>query len=119
MKTFILGLLFSMSTLAADYTCRANWVSLELKTNGNMTMLTVKDVQTGEFYYNGFVHEVIERQGLTDLMFETRQHNFLQLQFKTSDLKNEASKLFGFARGWYGGGFVDNSILCNKANSPI
>lgn len=105
-------MLLSFSSLAAEYTCRSGHVKLELTIDGAMSSLIVKDVQTGEFFYNGMVKEVIERHGRTDLMFETRSHNYLQLQFKSSDLNDEAPKLYGFGRGWHGGGFIDDSIRC-------
>ena len=119
MKTLLLSTLLSFSAMAADYTCRAGLVKLELKTDESMTSLIVRDVQTGEFYYNGIVSEIIERQGRTDLMFETRSHTFLQLQFKTSALNEEAPKLFGFVRGWHNGGFIDDSIQCQKSQTSL
>ena len=57
---------------------------------------------------------MIDRNGRTDLMFETKTHSFLKLEFKSSDLKNEADTLFGFAQGWAGAGFVNDSFRCYK-----
>lgn len=114
MKLLFLASLISFSAVAADYNCRAGMVKLELKTDGDMSRLVVKDAQTGEFHYNGIVSEIIQGNGRTELMFETRSHTYLQLQFKSSELEREADKLFGFARGWTGYGFVDQSIQCIK-----
>jgi hypothetical protein len=114
MKTFIWALLLSFSAIAADYNCRAGHVKLELQTNEDLSSLIVKDAVTGEYYYNGIVSEIIQGNGRSELMFETRSHTYLQLQFKTEDLANEADTLFGFARGWTGAGFVDSSLRCSK-----
>ena len=114
MKTFILLFSLSLSALAADYNCRVDGVKLELRGEGDMISLTVRDAQTGEFYYDGIVSEVLKGNNRTELMFETKSHNYLQLQFKTTDIDQEAETLFGFARGWYGAGFVDSSLRCQK-----
>jgi|GEM_PF-4124661 len=114
MKTFICAFLFSLSAFAADYNCRTGHVKLELQTNEDLSSLIVKDAVTGEYYYNGIVSEIIQGSGRSELMFETRSHTYLQLQFKTEDLANEAETLFGFARGWTGAGFVDSSLKCSK-----
>lgn len=114
MKTLFLTVFMTFSAMAADYNCRVDMVKLELKTNGDLTELIVKDAQTGEFYYNGIVTNIMEGNNRTDLMFETRSHTYLQLQFKTSALEKEEETLFGFARGWTGGGFVDSSLRCSK-----
>lgn len=114
MKLLFLASLLSFSAMAADYNCRTGMVKLALKTNGDMSSLVVRDAQTGEFYYNGIVSEVIHGNDRTELMFETRSHNFLQLQFITSELEKESERIFGFARGWYGTGFLDGSIQCFK-----
>ena len=89
-------------------------IKLELITAGDMSSLIIRDIQTGEFYYNGIVAEVIQANNRTELTFETRSHNFLQLQFKVTDLEQESDRLYGFARGWFGAGFIDNSIHCMK-----
>lgn len=117
MKALLLTTLFSFSAMAADYTCRAGFVKLELKTDEVMTSLTVRDVQTGEFYYNGIVSDIRDWQGRTDLMFETASHKYLQLQFKTAAYIAEEPKLFGFVRGWHNGGFIDDSIQCQKSQT--
>ncbi len=114
MKLFICALLISLNALAADYNCRAGHVKLELQSNGDMSTLIVKDAVTGEYYYNGIVSEIIQGNGRSELMFETRSHTYLQLQFKTEDLDNSGDTLFGFARGWTGAGFVDSSLRCSK-----
>ncbi len=89
-------------------------VKMVLTPEGDMTTLLVSDLQTGEYYYNGVVSEIIKSNNRTDMMFETKSSNFLQLQFKSSELEQESDRLFGFARGWYGAGFVDDSIQCMK-----
>jgi len=119
MKSFILASLISFSATAADYTCRADMVKLELTTNADMTSLIVRDARTGEYFYNGIVTELIDRDGRTDLMFETGSHSFLQLQFKTEDFKNETDTLFGFANGWTGAGSVNRSLRCLKKSPSL
>ena len=114
MKLLLCSLFISLSALAADYNCRSGMIKLELKTAGDMSSLIIRDIQTGEFYYNGIVSEVIQANNRTELMFETRSHNFLQLQFKASDIQQESYRLYGFARGWFGAGFIDSSIQCMK-----
>ena len=114
MKLLLCYLFISLSALAADYNCRSGMIKLELKTAGDMSSLIIRDIQTGEFYYNGIVSEVIQANNRTELMFETRSHNFLQLQFKAPDIGQESDRLYGFARGWFGAGFIDNSIHCIK-----
>ncbi len=79
-----------------------------------MSAIVIKDAQTGEYVYNGIVTDILNQNGRTDFMFETRSNNFLQLQFKTADLDAERATLLGFARGWYGAGFVDSSLKCLK-----
>ncbi len=109
-----LSLMLAIGAQAAEYNCRTRMIKLELKTTKDLTTLIIRDVQTGEFYFNGIMNESLNRDGITDMMFETGSHIFLQLKFKTSALNEEAEKLFGFARGWYGAGFVDDSIQCMK-----
>ncbi len=89
-------------------------VKLELKTDGDMTSLLVKDAQTGQYYYDGIVSEINQSADLTEYKFETRSDTFLELQFKRSEIEQESNNLFGFARGWYGAGRVDTSIQCMK-----
>lgn len=117
MKFFIFILLISQGLSAAEYYCQGNRpLRITLNTSGPMTDLIIKDAQSGEYYYNGIVTDIISRNGLTDLMFETRSNSFLQLQFKSSDLEKETDTLFGFSRGWYGAGFIDSSLKCLKKN---
>lgn len=89
-------------------------IKMVLTLDGNMTTLMIRDIQSGEYYYNGVVLEIIAANNRTDMMFETKSNNFLQLQFKSSELEQESDRLFGFARGWYGAGFVNDSIQCMK-----
>ncbi len=114
MKTLLLASLLSSSAFGAEYTCRAGMVKLDLTLDEMMTTLTVRDAQMGDFYYNGVVSDVIDRNGRTDLMFETHSHKFLQLQFKSSAIKAEDETLFGFIRGWHGAGFIDDTLKCLK-----
>jgi len=115
MKTIILmSLLFVSTTYAADYKCRVSAFKLEMHTNSDLTDLIIRDAQSGEYFYNGIVSEMIDRDGRIDLMFETRSHTFLKLQFKSSDFKKEADTLYGFAQGWTGGGFLNDSMRCFK-----
>lgn len=114
MKTLILFSLLISAAHAADYNCRVSAFKLEMNTNQNLTDLIIRDAQSGEYFYNGIVNEVIEHDSRTDLMFETRPHSFLKLEFKTSDFKNEADTLFGFAQGWAGAGFLNDSFRCYK-----
>lgn len=114
MKSMWALLFLSLNTLAADYTCRAAWVKLELRYEQEMSTLLIKDIQSGEFHYNGVVSEIITRDGISDLIFHTGPHALLQLQFKSADLKQEKDKLFGLVRGSYGAGFLDQSFQCFK-----
>lgn len=114
MKTLTLFLLLTTTSFAADYTCRAGLSKLELQGTDERAILTSKDAQSGQIYYMGFVRELISLGNTTDLMFDTGAHKLLQLRFKTVDLENEADKLYGFAKGHHGGGFVDQSIQCFK-----
>jgi hypothetical protein len=114
MKIILLTMMLSSTTFAANYNCRASMVKMELNTNSDMTSLIIKDFQTGEFYYNGIVSESVNRDGRTDLIFETKTNTFLQFQFKTSDLETENERMFGFVRGWFGAGFIDQSLQCIK-----
>ena len=114
MKIILASLFISLSAFSSEYTCRTGMVKMVLNPDAYMTMLLVSDLQTHEYYYNGVVSEIIKSNNRTDMMFETKSNNFLQLQFKTSELEQESDRLFGFARGWYGAGFVDDSIQCMK-----
>jgi hypothetical protein len=99
---------------AANYNCRVSAFKLEMQTNKDLTDLIIRDAQSGEYFYNGIVSEVIDRDGRIDLMFETRSHSFLKLEFKSSDFNNDADTLFGFAQGWAGAGFLNDSLRCYK-----
>jgi hypothetical protein len=114
MKKFLLTLFISSSALAAEYNCYARTIKMSLDLKGDMSQLTVRDAQTGEFYYNGIIEEVIRQEELTELIFDTHSNNDLKFQFKTSSLENQNERLFGFVRGWYGAGFIDQSIQCLK-----
>lgn len=114
MKLTLCALLLSFSAFASEYTCRTGMIKLVLKPDGDMTTLLVQDLQSHEYYYNGVVADIFETNNRTDMMFETKSNAFLQLQFKSSELDQEADRLFGFAHGWYGAGFVDDSIQCMK-----
>lgn len=114
MKTLFILILLSSPIFASTYKCQTRWLQLDLDSKQEMTNLTVRDFHTGEYYYTGFVSEIIDRDGLTDLMFETRPHTFLKLQFKTDALTSGSDKLYGFIQGWTGGGFEDGSLLCYK-----
>lgn len=121
MKTLILAslILFPLVSQASEYTCHVGFIKFELKTNSDMTTLTIKDTQSGEFHYSGVVKEIIKDARLTDIMFETQPHSFMQLRFKTSELENESAKLFGLARGFTGRSFVDDSIQCAKNTNHL
>ncbi len=114
MKLLILLTLFSSNIFAADYTCYSRLAKLELYNDAEFSTLIVKHLQSDETYYDGRVKEVIEREGFTDLIFETHSFANLQLQFKTNDLKSEPEKIYGFSRGVIGGGLLDQAIQCFK-----
>ena len=114
MKKFLFTLFISSSALAAEYNCYARTIKMSLDLKGDMSQLTVRDVLTGEFYYNGIIDEVIKREELTELIFDTHSNNDLEFEFKTISLENQNERLFGFVRGWYGAGFIDQSIQCLK-----
>jgi hypothetical protein len=117
MKKLLLTLFISSSSFAAEYNCYARTIKMSLDLKGDMSQLTVKDVQTGEFYYNGIIEEVIRREEITELIFDTHSNKDLEFQFKTSSLDNQNERLFGFVRGWYGAGFIDQSLQCLKKST--
>ncbi len=121
MKTFIFTLLIlsSFSSFATTYNCVARMNKLQLKLNEDFTTLTIRDFQTGEFYYDGIVKEIITRDGRTDMMFETDSYSLIQLQFNSQALANEDEKLFGFVRGHHRGGFLDQSLACIKKDNDL
>jgi hypothetical protein len=121
MKNFLVCLLSlsSLSAMATTYNCVARMNKLELKRDKEFTTLIIRDFQSGEYYYNGIVKEIIERDGRTDLIFETNRYSMLQLQFKTEALVREEQKLFGFVRGHHPGGFLDQSLVCVKKENKI
>jgi hypothetical protein len=117
MKFLILLTFFSTNIFAADYECISSVAKLKLHYEKELSTLTVTHLQSDEVYYDGRVKEVIDRDGISDLMFETQSYSFLQLQFKTKDLKNSPEKIYGFSRGVVGGGFIDQAIQCFKIPS--
>lgn len=120
MKTLILLSLLSFNSIAATtYNCVARMNKLELRLDAEFTTLTIRDFQTGEFYYDGVMKEMIDRDGRTDLIFETDSYSLLQLQFKTSALSSLEPKIFGFVRGHHRGGFLDQSISCMKKEERL
>jgi hypothetical protein len=115
MKFLLFPFFISLSLHAADYDCQANRpLRISLKSDQYMSAIVIKDAQTGEYVYDGIVTDILNQNGRTYFMFETRSNNFLQLQFKTADLDAESATLLGFVRGWYGAGFVDSSLKCLK-----
>jgi hypothetical protein len=116
MKTLLLALVTfsSLSAFASTYNCVARMNKLELKLDKEFTTLIIRDFQSGEYYYNGIVKDIIDRDGRTDLMFETDTYSVIQLQFKSEALLREDEKLFGFVRGHHRGGFLDQSLVCIK-----
>lgn len=115
MKTLLLASLLSFSAFGAEYKCRAGMVKLDLNIDGMMTMLTMQDAQLGNFYYNGMANDVIDRNGRTDMIFEVSSHKYLQLQFKSEAIETGDETLYGFIKGWHGGGFIDTTLRCQKA----
>lgn len=104
----------SLSSFATTYNCVARMNKLQLKLNEDFTTLTIRDFQTGEFYYDGIVKEIIDRDGRTDLIFETDSYSLIQFQFLTEAFKREDEVLFGFVKGHHRGGFLDQSLRCIK-----
>lgn len=103
-----------LSTFATTYNCVVRMSKLQLKLNEEFTTLTIRDFQTGEFYYDGVIKETIEQDGRTELIFEADSHSLIQFQFLTEALKREDNVLFGFVRGHHLGGFFDQSLRCIK-----
>jgi len=80
MKSIILmSLLIVSTTYAADYSCRVSAFKLDMHTNNYLTDLTVRDAQSGEYFYSGIVSEMIDRDGKIDLIFETRSYTFFKI----------------------------------------
>lgn len=114
-RLYIQSLKPKSQILPPTYYCRAGQVRLEFKPHPEFSSLIIRDARSGEFYYDGIVSETMDENNRVKLRFETRSRDFLELQFKSSELALGAETIFGFVRGWSGLGFLNQSIHCAKS----
>jgi hypothetical protein len=100
-----------MNTMAANYICRTQMIDMRLSTDVDLTTLEISHIQTGEYYYEGVVDEILHQNGISTLVFKTGPQSILNLEFQSSELERENDKLFGFVNGKFSGGLINNSAL--------
>jgi len=111
MKKFILLSLacFSFSSFAQDYSCYVSTFKLSFKADDMMSELVVRDRQTGEFIYSGFVDTVQNFGNQTQYHFGK-----FRMTFKAKDMENAPERFSGFADGTFGRGFYNTTLPCIK-----
>jgi hypothetical protein len=115
MKTLLVLALFAFNSMAAtEYNCQIKLTRVRLILDAENSKVMISDAQTNQYIDHGRLHEKIESNGETDLMFEMDTSNFIQARFKSDALKEEPETLFGLIRGSAGFQILDSSVKCFK-----
>ena len=87
---------------------------MTLEIEEEMVLLSVRDIQSGEFYYDGFASSVTEEGNVSELVFEDHGQAYVTLTFQTEDLKEERETLYGLASGRGQFNQMNRSVKCLK-----
>lgn len=106
---------FSFSAFSADYHCYVRTLRLDFHEEGPNSMLTAVERQSGVFLFNDIVRTVQVNGELEDFLFQSSRGQEFVMTFKSEDLKNGTSPLFGTAQGSFGYGSFHDSLKCVKS----
>tara|TARA_B100001971_G_scaffold84647_1_gene78123 strand:- start:230388 stop:230738 length:351 start_codon:yes stop_codon:yes gene_type:complete len=110
----ILLSLFTVTSYAADYTCKFRNYTLDLDmTNDRSTGLFIIERYRYETLYVGYVGHIERKANTSDFYFYGNNGENI-LSFKNSDLKNEPSRMSGRYEGTLEGFYLVDKFNCTK-----